>query len=83
VKKWANIASEEEKMQALKSYMLSLPPEEFDRFMFWRWDDMFENIGFLEKEEKLSKSDKGILEMQIDDVLTKTENLKKTRQKIA
>jgi hypothetical protein len=83
VKDWSSIASEQEKMLALKDYMFGLPNDEFDRFLFWRLDETVDTIDKNIEAGKLTAEEKKHFIDSLDGLLEKANALQVSSRKAA
>ncbi len=63
------LSSEKKQLDLLKSYMLQLPVQEFDAFLFGNLDKLDTGLQELLSSKNLSSTDKMNLELGIDNII--------------
>ena len=66
------LSSEEEQMATLKDYMLSLPFEEFNRFIKWQSSDFRTFCQGLKTREDISKEEKDAFVKEMEKLFEKS-----------
>jgi hypothetical protein len=77
------IRSENEQMDMLKEYMLSLPFEEFNRFIKWQSSDFRDFCEGLDSREDMSLEEKERFAFDIERLYQKAFSLQSSNQKQA
>ena len=75
------IRSEDEQMEMLKEYMLSLPFEEFNRFIKWQSSDFRDFCQGLDAREDMSFEEKEKFVFDIETLYQKAFSLQNVKQK--
>lgn len=77
IEKLSEMDSKEAQYQLLRKYMLGLPIEEFDKFLFGNLDKIQEGIVELGERGELTKEDKQDFAKTINNLITTTQSLQK------
>jgi hypothetical protein len=70
------VSSEKKQLDLLKSYMLQLPMQEFDSFLFGNLDKLEVGLKDLLTSKDLKKSDKKDLNLHIDTIVDLLQTMK-------
>ena len=77
IEKLSEMDSKEAQYQLLRKYMLGLPIEEFDKFLFGNLDKIQEGIVELGERGELTKEDKQDFAKTINNLISITQSLQK------
>lgn len=77
IKKLSEIVSKEDQYQMLRTYMLGLPIDEFDKFLFGNLAKIQEGIVELAERGELRKEDKQDFAKTINNLIATTQSLQK------
>ena len=77
IEQLSKIGSKKMQFQTLKKYMLYLPIEEFDTFLFGNIAKIQQGITELGESDELTKDDKLDLSKSFDDFIAMTKSLQK------
>jgi hypothetical protein len=83
IEKLFHICSENEQMDMLKEYMLSLPFEEFNRFIKWQSSDFRDFCQGLDSRKDMSLEEKEKFVFDIEMLYQKAFSLQNSNQKQA
>ncbi len=83
VKSWSLLQTEAEQMDALKSYMFSLPDSEFDNFLMWRFEEAMETMTARLENDSLSTEQRNSFLKLLEKLLSKADLLNSTTRRAA